>query len=151
MTDYREINKLQRDLPRARRLAELLLAIVGMEWTTWEVSFLESIIRQVDQRLEAKDKDPLTTRQAEILAELWEESVPYERPDGFSIPSLLNDCFGMRHLLNDDEVEFIDRHRTTGPTKLRRRQVNFLFHCARKAFVIEPYQGWKPAPVDDAA
>jgi hypothetical protein len=151
MTDYREINELQRNLPRAKRLAEFLLMIVGMEWNSWEVAFLESIIRQVDQRLAVKDKDPLSTRQVEVLVELRDESVLYEHPEGFSIRLLLNDCFEMRHLLNDHEVEFIERHKTAGATKLRRRQVKFLFHCARKALVIEPYQGWMPPPIDDAA
>lgn len=152
MTDYREINALQRDLPRAKRLAQFLLMLAAMEWTDWEVTFLESIVKQVNERLAAKDtENNLSTRQAEILVQLRDDSVLYESPEGFSIRSLLNDCFAMRHLLNENEVDFVRRHRAAGATKLRRRQVNFLFWCARKALAIEPYQGWKPARVEDAA
>jgi len=152
MTDYREINDLQRDLPRARRLAEFLLLMAGIEWTEWEVTFLNSIIRQVDARLLAKDfNDHLSVRQIEILVELRDDAVLYEKVEGLLIRLLIRSCFEMRHLLNDSETEFVTRHIEAGTTKLRRRQVFFLFHCARKALVIEPYQGWMPAPVEDAA
>jgi hypothetical protein len=118
----------------------------------WEVAFLKSIIRQVDERLETREtKDGLSTRQAEILVELQDESVLYETPERFSIKSLVEDCFVMQHLLDKNEVDFIKRHRAAGTTKLRRRQVKFLFHCARKALAIEPHQGWKIEPVEDAA
>jgi hypothetical protein len=151
MIDYREMNELQRDLPRARRLAEFLLVMVGAEWNDWEVNFLHSIIRQVDERLLAKDVNKhLSIRQIEILVGLRDDSVLYEKA-GFLIRSLIGGCFEMRHLLNDSEVEFIKRHKEAATTKLRRRQVFFLFHCARKALVIEPYHGWAPARVEDAA
>jgi hypothetical protein len=155
MTDYREINALQHDLHRARRLAEFLLLIVGAEWNEWETTFLNSIIRQVDERLASPDKerrkDPLSTRQVEILVELRDDSILYGKAEGFSIPSLIAGCFEMQHLLNERELEFIKRHKDAKTTQLRRRQVLFLFHCARKAMVIEPYMGWKAGPVEDAA
>jgi hypothetical protein len=152
MTDYREINALQRDLSRAKSLAEYLLMLVGMDWTDWEVTFLNSIIRQVDERLKIRDtQHALSIRQVEILVELRDESVLYERPEGFSIRSLVNDCLVMQHRLNENELDFVKHHKAAGTTKLRRRQVNFLFHCARKALAIEPYHGWKPTSVDSAA
>jgi hypothetical protein len=151
MTDYREINALQRDFHRAKRLAEFLLLMVGTEWTDWEDAFLHSIIEQVDQRIATKDDRALSTRQAEILVELRDESVLYERAEKFSIRALIRDCHGMRHLLDDGEAEFIKRHYDAGTTKLRRRQVKFLFHCARKALAVEPYQGWKESSFDAAA
>ena len=111
MTDYREINALQHDLHRARRLAEFLLLIVGAEWNEWETTFLNSIIRQVDERLASPDKerrkDPLSTRQVEILVELRDDSILYGKAEGFSIPSLIAGCFEMQHLLNERELEFI--------------------------------------------
>ena len=106
MTDYKEINALQRDLPRAKRLAEFLLAIPDMDWTRWEGTFLPSIVAQVDERLAAKRKDPLTIDQAQKLIELKDSTIWYEAPAGFSIKSLVNDSILARHLLDDDDVEF---------------------------------------------
>jgi hypothetical protein len=57
----------------------------------------------------------------------------------------------MQHLLDEDQVNFITRHKLAGTTKLRRREVRFLFACARRGLVIEPYQGWKSEPVEEAA
>jgi len=150
VTDYREINELQRDIARARDLAKFLLMMVEVKWTDWEVTFLTSVIQQVNERLERKDDYPLSTRQVEILVDLRDESVLYERAENFSIKSLVKECFLMQHLLTDDQAEFIRRHASGGTAKLRRRQVKFLFRCARKALVIEPYQGWRES-VEDAA
>jgi hypothetical protein len=150
MTDYKEVNALQRDLDRARSVAEFLLALVGMDWTEWEVSFLNSIIKQVDDRIASRNKEPLSTRQAEMLVELRDDSVWYESPDNFSIKALVNDCFVMQHLLSENEVDFIKHHKVAGTTKHRRREVIFLFRCARKAMAIEPHQGWKLPELDAA-
>jgi hypothetical protein len=88
MPDYREINELQRDVERARQLAQLLLRLIEIEWTDWELTFLHSIIRQANERLASKDKSPLSTRQIEILVGLREDSVLFENAEGFLIRSL---------------------------------------------------------------
>src|SRR5215510_12149966 len=56
MTDYREINALQRDPERVRRLAQFLVALKEIEWTDWELDFLQDMAARVS------DED-LTTRQ----------------------------------------------------------------------------------------
>jgi len=39
-----------------------------------EISFLKQIIKQVDKRLASRNKDPLSTRQAEMLVELRDDA-----------------------------------------------------------------------------
>jgi hypothetical protein len=152
MTDYKELNALQRDIRRCKRLAQSLLAMPDMEWDAWPVTFFNSIVRQVDERLADKRKDPLTILQAQKLVELRDETIWHEAPAGFSIKALVSDCLSAQHLLEEDEAEFLKRHHAAQSTKLRRREIYFLFHCARKAMAIEPYQGWFLPKLDlDAA
>lgn len=134
MTDYREINAIQRDPPRARRLGEILLTLKDIEWTDWERDFLESMSRE-------READ-LTTRQAEKLVELREASVWYSVIDGFSVRRLIRACCDMRHLLSEHDEEFVVRLNERGISSVRRKDGRRLMRCARITGEIEPYQGW---------
>lgn len=146
MTDYREINALQRDPERARRLAQFLLALKDIEWTDWELDFLQ------DMAAREPDED-LTTRQSEKLVELRDASVWHEKVDGFSLRLLIKNCNDMRHLLSEHDEEFVMRLKNEGAVKLRRRDAARLIRCARTTGEIEPYQGWslEKAQVEEVA
>jgi hypothetical protein len=135
MTDYREINALQRDPERVRRLAQFLVALKEIEWTDWELDFLQDMAARVS------DED-LTTRQAEKLVELRDASVWHEQVDGFSLRLLIKSCNDMRHLLREHDEQFVIRLKNEGAVKLRRRDAARLMRCSRITGEIEPYQGW---------
>ena len=135
MTDYRKINALQRDPERARRLAQFLLALQDIEWTDWELDFLQNMA------LRGSDND-ITTRQAEKLVELKDASVWHEKVEGFSLRLLIKSCNDMRHLLGENDEKFVVRLKNEGAVKLRRRDAARLIRCARILGEIESYQGW---------
>ena len=139
MTDYHEINALQRAPKRAQDLAQFLKALKTIEWTDWEVDFLESMSGRTAA-------DDLTTRQAEKLVELREESIWYKTVEGFSVRSLARACSEMRHLLPDHDAEWVKRHFDVGTERLLRRDARRLMRCARTTGEIEPYQGWALDP-----
>lgn len=146
MTDYREINALQRDPERARRLAQILLALTDIEWTDWEFDFLRSMAaRETDE--------DLSTRQSEKIVELRDASVWHEKVDGFSLRFLIKNCSDMRHLLSEHDGEFVVRLKDEEVVKLRRRQAGRLMRCARIVGEIEPCQGWslEKAQVEELA
>jgi hypothetical protein len=134
MTDYREINALQRDPARAARMAQTLLALHDIAWTDWELDFLGSMSRESDE--------DLSTRQAEKLVELRDASVWHSSVDGLSLRLVVKSCNEMRHLLSERDEEFVVRLREQGATALRRRDAARLMRCARITGEIEPYQGW---------
>jgi hypothetical protein len=146
MTDYREINALQRAPKRAQGLARFLLKLHDIEWTEWELDFLESMSRR------EADED-LSTRQAEKLVELHEASVWYNTAEGFSVRSLVRASSEMRHLLAEHDADWVKHHADIGTTSLRRRDVGRLMRCARTTGEIEPYQGWSvdTPRIEDAA
>ncbi len=146
MTDYREINALQRDPERACRLAQFLLALKDIEWTDWELDFLQDMAAR-------ESDDDLTTRQAEKLVELRDASVWHEKVDGFSLRFLIKSCDDLRHLLGEHDGDFVMRLKYEGAVKLRRRDAARLMRCARITGEIEPYQGWslEKAQVEEVA
>ncbi len=135
MTDYRKIDALAKDAPRARRLAQFLLKLEDQQWTDWEVEFLMSMSEQ---------KDVLTTRQGEKLVELEEAAAWFDKvPDeGFSVRLLVRHCHEARFELDDDEdILFVEDLQAKGVTKLRRRGLQRLLRCARALGIVEGYAG----------
>jgi hypothetical protein len=132
MTDYREILAVQRDLARARAMAQVLFKLDDMEWTDWELDFLSSIgVRQQD----------LTTRQGEKLMELRDETVWYTTVDGFSLQALIQRCHLARDELAGPDAAFIERLEATDAMRLRRKDARRLLRCARTVGEIEPHHG----------
>jgi hypothetical protein len=146
MTDYREINALQRDPERARRLARFLRALADIAWTDWEIDFLQDMADRMSE-------EDLSTRQAEKLVELRDASVWYEKVDGFSVRLLVKNCCEMRHLLCEHDEDFVVRLKNEGAMKLRRREAARLMRRARTTGEIEPYHGWslEKTQVEEAA
>jgi hypothetical protein len=66
MQDYREIDRIRKDLIAVRSLAKRLLELPHADWNDWEIDFLQHMARH-------KGPDPITTRQSEKLVELRDE------------------------------------------------------------------------------
>jgi hypothetical protein len=129
MPDWREINRISKDPGAARLLAKTLLRMSEMDWNVWEAAFLDNRSRQ---------QDHLTTRQAEKLIQIRDESQSFSTYDGFSISTLVEKCWFARFDLNDDEdLAFIEKLKEAGARSLRRRQVKRLFRCCRELYILE--------------
>jgi hypothetical protein len=134
MTDYREINAIAKDACRARLIAEYLLKLGDIEWTDWELDFLDTMRAR---------EELLSTRQAEKLVELRDDAVLYRKVDGFVLNALIGQCFLYRDELNSDrDREFIERLKSSGQEALRKRDAVRLLRCARAIGEIEQHHGW---------
>ena len=132
MPDYREIQQIQKDPARARTIAQHLRALKDVEWSDWELDFLENM---------SSWDDELSTRQGEKLIELRDETVWYTSVDGFSLKKLIDACYRLRDELDEDDASFIERLRTPAVTKLRRKEARRVIRCARAVREIEGYHG----------
>jgi hypothetical protein len=132
MADYREILALQKDPARTRTLAQALVHMDDMEWTDWELDFLDSI---------GGRRQDLTTRQGEKLAELCDEAAWYTTVEGFSLPALVERCHLCRDELGLADAAFIARLKAANATRLRRKDARRVLQCARRIGEIEAYQG----------
>jgi len=143
VTDYREINALQKDPQRARDLATFLGKLKDIQWTDWELDFLENMSGWTED---------LTTRQGEKLIELRDASTWCEAVEGFSLRILVEKCFCGRLDLGEQDAEFFERVKVSGARKFRRRDAARILRCARQLGELEPYQGWTLSPpVPEAA
>jgi hypothetical protein len=133
MTNWQEINRISKDPQAVRLLAGRLLKLPYMSWPEHGRSFLNNM---------AKERGPITTRQAEYLIELRDETELHQVVGGFSVGSLIEDCWhnrepDRRRGLSDENCEFIERIR--GKSALPRRQLHRLFACCRELGLIEAY------------
>jgi hypothetical protein len=134
MTNYREINEIAKDAGRARAIAAYLLKLGDVDWTDWELDFLDT--------MQARE-EPLSTRQAEKLVELRDDAVLYKKVDGFVLGTLIGQCFLYRDELNSDhDREFIERLKNAGQEALRKRVAVHVLRCARAVGEIDQHHGW---------
>lgn len=136
-----KIKPFAENLDAIRAEAKALLALqasapVPMEWTDWELDFLENMA--------ARDSDePLTVAQVEKFAQLRRLATLQGKVDGLSVPLLVASCTMEAEYLDDeDDRSFIRDLRQRGLTELRRRQIGRLLRCCRELGVIESHQGW---------
>jgi hypothetical protein len=132
MADYREILSLQKDPAHARAIAQVLSGSTDMEWTDWELDFLDGI---------AARQQELTTRQGEKLVELRDQATWYTRVEGFSLRTLVARCHLCCDQLAPEDAAFIERLEAAKAARLRRKDARRLLRCARTLGEIEPYQG----------
>src|SRR5262245_27663161 len=113
MPDYGEINDIAKNPARARSMAQYLLKVGDVEWTDWEIDFLEATNAR---------KQPLSTRHGESMTELRDAAVRYREVEGFARKTLIAKCWlGRDELDSARDVEFIERLRSTGAESLRKR------------------------------
>jgi hypothetical protein len=128
MASWKEIEEFKRDPARARALAKTLLAATG--WTAWEEPFLDNM---------AGHEGRLSTRQAESLLVIRDQSLWVSSIKGFSVGTMLQACWEARLDLDDeDDIEFIERLKATCSTTAKYRDARRLLGCARKLHVIDP-------------
>ena len=82
MTDWQEINDLKRN-PQAVGAAKRPLKLTYADWREKQTRFLKDM---------AREKEDITTRQAEYLIHLRDETELFSTAGGFSVASLIEDC-----------------------------------------------------------
>ena len=134
MTDYREIDALTKDPARARTIARTLASLADIAWSEWELDFLESL---------SDRRDELTTRQAEKLIELRDNSYRYEKVAGIVLRSLLLDCWQARfELESETDIAFLERRKASGETSFRKSEALRLRRCAVRLGLVEADTPW---------
>ena len=112
----------------------MLLTLPEVNWSDWEAEFLDSMKSQAQE---------LSTRQAEKLVELREESMRYTSASGFSFKRIIEVCWLNRLDLDDEaDIEFIEHLKETGQAALRRREALRVKRCAIALGEVEPDQPW---------
>jgi hypothetical protein len=133
VADFREIDAVAKNPCRARTIAQTLLPITGGDWSDWELDFLDHM---------SSYQDFLTTRQAEKLLELRDNSVRHSKLYGFHLKTLVNKCWIARFDLDSEQdIEFIERLHLNEADTFRKADALRLLRCARSIGEIEPYSG----------
>jgi hypothetical protein len=78
MTEWQEINQISKDPQAVRSLAKRLLKLPYISWHEERLKFLRDM---------AREREPITTRQAEYLIDLRNESELYSTAGGFAVTS----------------------------------------------------------------
>jgi hypothetical protein len=133
MQDYKEIDRVRKDPVAVSSLAKRLLAITNHDWNDWELDFLEHMARH-------RGRDPITTRQGEKLIELRNDSEYHSSVKGFSVASLITNCWLAHDDLNSEQdIKFIEDLKSSGVSAIKRRQLGKLLACARELGEVEKY------------
>ena len=133
MQDYKEINRIRKDLVAVRSLAKRLLNLPHADWNDWEIDFLQHMSRH-------KGPDPITTRQGEKLLELRDDAEYYSAVRGFSVQCLIENCWLARDDLDsEDDRRFIQQLKETRYSSIKRRHLRKLLACACELGEIEQY------------
>ena len=133
MQDYKEIDRIRKDLVAVRSLAKRLLDLPHADWNDWEIDFLQHMARR-------KGPDPVTTRQGEKLLEIRNDAEYYSSVRGFSVQSLIKNCWLARDNLNrEGDRKFIEELNASNHSYVKRRQLGKLLACARELGEIEQY------------
>jgi hypothetical protein len=132
MQDYKEIDRIRKDLVAVRSLAKRLLILPHADWNDWEIDFLQHMGRH-------KGPDPITTRQGEKLLELRDDAEYYSSVRGFSVQSLIKNCWLARDELDNGDRKFVELLKETSYSSIKRRQLRKLLACARELGEIEQY------------
>jgi hypothetical protein len=131
--NYREIDRIRKDAVAVSSLAKRLLVTPNHDWSDWELDFLQHIARH-------RGRDPITTRQGEKLIELRDDAEYHSSAQGFSVLSLITNCWLARDDLSSEQnKKFIEELKASGVSAIRRRQLGKLLACARELGEVETY------------
>lgn len=134
MANARQIDALAKDPKEARRVAGKLLKLGEVDWTDWELDFMESMARRSDE---------LSTRQAEILCELRDGAIRHTHAGGYRLAYIVERCWQERlDLSDDDDIEFLCKLKAKGTVALRRSEALRLRRCAVEVGVIDEDANW---------
>lgn len=132
MASHIEMQRLAVDPAAVRSLANYLLKINESGWTAWEVEFLENMATR-------SSPEPISSRQREILCELRDDAKTYANIDGFSVKTLLRECWLARMDMSEDDEQFVDQLKQNDVSVLKRRPLFRLLHCAREVGLIDRF------------
>jgi hypothetical protein len=133
MQDYKEIDRVRKDSVAVKSLAKKLLSIPNHDWNDWELDFLEHMVPH-------RGPEPITTRQGEKLVELRDQSEYHSSVMGFSVASLITNCWLARDdLRSENDRKFIEDLKASGASALRRRHLGKVLACARQVGAVEKY------------
>ena len=133
MTNYREIDRVRKDAVAVSSLAKRLLVAPHHDWNDWELDFLQHMARH-------RGPDPITTRQSEKLFELRDDAEYHSSVQGFSVVSLITNCWLARNDLSSEQNrKFIEELKASSVSAIRRRQLGKLLACARELGEVETY------------
>jgi hypothetical protein len=126
MASYLEMQKLAQNPATAPLLASYLRRLDTVQWTDWELDFLESMAARTNP-------EPISTRQREVLVELRDDAVSHTTTrDGQNVRALILRCWQARLDLEEDDETFIDELYRSGTISLKRRPLGRLLGCARQ-------------------
>jgi hypothetical protein len=130
MASWREIDRVRKDANGARDLAKRLLKIYPGELTEWETDFLQSITTYTELF-------EFTTRQAEKLLEIRDDTQLVTAWRGFSVASVIRQCYEARLDLSEADEQWIVELRQQGGGAMRRKHLGRLMACARALNIID--------------
>jgi hypothetical protein len=130
MASWREIDRVRKDANGARELAQRLLKIYPGELTEWELDFLQSITSYAELF-------EFTTRQAEKLLEIRDDTEPVTQYRGFSIARMIRQCYEARLDLSEADEQWIVELHQRDSRSIRRRHLKRLLDCARDLGIID--------------
>jgi tRNA splicing ligase len=123
MATYLDMQKLAQSPGAVTMLASYLLNINTVEWTDWELDFLEGMARRTST-------DPISTRQREVLVELKDNATSHTTTrDGQSVRALILRCWEARLDLDEEDEQFVADLYTSRLTALKPRQLSRLQRC----------------------
>ena len=132
MQDYKEIDRIRKNLVAVRSLAQRLLDLPRADWNDWEIDFLQHMARH--------KRPPITTRQCEKLLEVRDDAEYYSSVHGFSVQSLIKKCWLARDDLDsENDRKFMEHLKETSCSCVKRRHLRKLLACARQLGEIEQY------------
>ncbi len=139
MTDYREIDGLAKSPDRAQTLAKFLLALPAVDWTDWELDFLDTMVERSEK---------LSTRQAEKLVEIRNNAIRYRQVSGYTLVRLVRETHARRlDLAGEDDIAFIEGLHEGRSETLTKPQSLRLKRCAIELALVEPHTVWSfPVP-----
>jgi hypothetical protein len=130
MASWREIDRIRKDPASAHDIAEQLLRLPRLEFTDWEIDFLQGMTNLIGE-------DELTTRQAEKLLEIRDGAQIVTEFRGFSVERLLKQCRDAHLDLSEPDEEWIAQTFNRSKTSIRRKNIGRLMRCARELDIIE--------------
>jgi hypothetical protein len=130
MASYAEMKRIAESAPTVRGIATHMLALDDMDWTDWELDFLEHMAVH-------DGPEPLSMRQREKLVELRDRSEMATDHRGIAVRHLIEQCWLARLELEEDDEAFVAGLHRTRPAALRRGTLHRLVRCAVRVGLIE--------------
>lgn len=134
MASEREIRRLMVNPASGVMLARGLVVMRSVDWTEWEVDFLESIAARDASR-------ELSYRQVEILLELRDQASACILIAGVPVGRLIDQLWQARLDLPEDDEELVVGLRAAAVTSVKKRTAARLAALARDIGLIEGYVG----------